>query len=183
MRAAQKALAYVCGTASWGLTYRQENSISVKLFADADFAGDYDTRASTNGNVIMINGTAVYWESKKQKSVAQSSTEAEFVAYGHAAMAAAWMRKLLKELRIPNQEVTKLHYDNTGAGYWIQDHQDFDRAKHIAVKYNYVRDEHRKGRIVLIHVPTKEMAADVITKLLPRERFEWCREAIGMTAK
>ena len=67
-------------------------------YADADWAGDTDTRRSTSGYTFRIGDATVSWSSKRQASVARSSTEAEYVALSNASQEAIWLRKLLSDV-------------------------------------------------------------------------------------
>jgi hypothetical protein len=84
--AAKRVLKYLQGTKSIKLTYSFSPSLfQIDAFADADWAGDLDTRKSTSGYLVRANGTAIAWASRKQKSVATSTMEAEYVAAATAA--------------------------------------------------------------------------------------------------
>lgn len=89
-KAAKRVLRYLKGTISWGLTYAGEQS-QICCYADADWAGDLDTRHSTCGIVILLNGTAIQWSSKHQTTIALSTMEAECVAIAHTIKEYLWL--------------------------------------------------------------------------------------------
>nr|GFB92902.1 uncharacterized mitochondrial protein AtMg00810-like [Tanacetum cinerariifolium] len=71
---------YLRGTINWGLWYPKDTSMALTAYADADRAGCQDTRRSTSGNAQFFKDKLVSWSSKKQKSTAISTTEAEYIA-------------------------------------------------------------------------------------------------------
>ncbi len=82
----------------------KEGELIVKSYSDSDWAGDHATRKSTSGFIFMLNGEAVSWCSKRQATVAMSSTNAEYVALILAAKKATWLRLLLTEIGLLNKE-------------------------------------------------------------------------------
>ena len=84
-------------------------------FADANWAGDVDTRGSTSGYVFMVANGVVSWSSKKQSTVAKSTTEAEYVALSQATQEAIWLRRLLCDLGCKADGPTLRNEDNQGA--------------------------------------------------------------------
>ncbi|XP_045461870.1 secreted RxLR effector protein 161-like [Harmonia axyridis] len=88
---------YLRGTSDQGLLYTSSED-DVCAYSDADLAGDIETRRSTSGFVSLIGGTAVSWTSQLQKSVALSTTEAEFVASSEGAKELIWLKRLLSEI-------------------------------------------------------------------------------------
>ena len=94
--AIQRILAYLNGSSDMGLTYRQEDTISIEAYSDADWAANTFTRKSVSGTVITINCTAVVAQSKSQTIVADSTVVAETIALTKAAKTLAWVRNLVK---------------------------------------------------------------------------------------
>jgi hypothetical protein len=88
-------LRYLKGTSDYGLWYRQTDEVKLHGFTDADWAGSPTDRKSTSGGIFSIGSTTVSWYSRKQRSVALSSAEAEYMAASQAACEAIWMRKIL----------------------------------------------------------------------------------------
>nr|GFA93261.1 hypothetical protein [Tanacetum cinerariifolium] len=78
--AVKRIFRYFCGTVHWGLWYPKDSSVALTAFADADHAGCQDTRRSTSGSVQFLGERLISWSSKRQKSAAISSTEAECIA-------------------------------------------------------------------------------------------------------
>lgn len=146
-------------------------------YVDADWASDVNDRRSTSGFVFMLGGAAISWESKKQTSVALSSTEAEYIAAAHAAKEAVWLRRLLTELGLDTSHPTTLHIDNQSAIAIARNPEFHDRTKHIQVRYHFLLQVVESGDIALEYIPTGDQIADVLTKGLAREKhedFAWC---------
>ena len=91
---------YLKSTTLLGLSYKRQNHHDLQLqgWCDADYNSDKDTRHSTTGYVFTIASGAISWKSKKQNTVALSSTEAEFIAAAYTAKEGIWLQRLLFEL-------------------------------------------------------------------------------------
>nr|GEY03222.1 retrovirus-related Pol polyprotein from transposon TNT 1-94 [Tanacetum cinerariifolium] len=100
LAAAKRVMRYIQGTLDFGIWYKRGGKGKMEVFTDSDFVGDLTDRKSTSGNVILWDGAAVSWSSKKQSIVALSSTEAEYVAAASCACQVIWVRELLEELGI-----------------------------------------------------------------------------------
>lgn len=114
----------------------------------------------------------ISWKSKLQSIIAQSTTEAEYIAINTASREAIYIIALLKELGFYIQDKFPIYTDNNGAlqlGYNPIFHE---RTKHIAVKYHYIRNLILEGTIDLIYIPTKEQKADGLTKTLDKVKFK-----------
>jgi hypothetical protein len=98
--AVKRILRYLRGTTNYQLSYGPDNDSRITAYCDADFANDPDTRKSISGFALMLNGGCFAWSSKKQTSVSLSTAEAEYISAAHAAKSVAWLRTLLKELRL-----------------------------------------------------------------------------------
>ena len=152
-----------------------------EAFSDTDYATDPRDRKSVLGFVFMVYGGAVMMYSKKMKSVARSTTEAEYVGMGEATKAALWGRRLLAELEgTEAQAVPLLLGDNKGAVQLTRGVSNTSKIKHIDIAFHHVVDEVKQGRIGVYWVPGENMLADGMTKPLPREAFERNRRRIGI---
>jgi hypothetical protein len=111
------------------------NGSTLTGYVDADWASNVNNQKSTSGFVFMLSGAAVSWSSKKQPSVALSSTEAKYIAAAHMAKKCVWLRWLLTELGLPSHLATPLHMDNQSAiTIAITHNSEFhDWTKHIEV--------------------------------------------------
>ena len=134
--------------------------------SDSDWAGDIDTRRSTTGYCFTLGSGAISWSSKKQPTVALSSTEAEYRAACSAATEAVWLRRLLEELGAPQSTSTLIWCDNQSCIAIAKNPVFHARTKHIKVHYHYVREQILSGNLHLSYCPTKDNAADIFTRPL-----------------
>ncbi|XP_074346217.1 secreted RxLR effector protein 161-like [Apium graveolens] len=98
-QAVKHILRYIQGTIEYGLEYKKAGSKRAVIgFSDSDLAGDVVDRRSTGGMCFYLDGNLIYWESQKQRVIALSSCEAEYMAATMAACQSIWLRGLLGEL-------------------------------------------------------------------------------------
>eukprot|EP00798_Chlamydomonas_sp_ICE-L_P004964 gene4964-biopygen15274 len=183
MAAATGILRYLAGTPTHGILYTSSRAPSMTGFTDSDHASCQLTRKSTTGYVFLNQGGAIQWQSKlQQSSTALSSTEAEYVAASQAAQEALWLLKLKHNAGEPPSSIT-IEGDNQAClNAWNQDKLS-TRLRHLETRYFLLKEEAKKGGIVLSWIPTAANAADMFTKPLPRIKFQQFRTAIGCVAK
>ncbi|XP_061886352.1 uncharacterized protein LOC133636375 [Entelurus aequoreus] len=179
LTAVKRILRYLKGTVNFALKYEQSDSGALIGFSDADWAGDQDDRRSTTGNVFLLSGGAVSWLSKKQATVALSTAEAEYIALSQAAQEGIWLKRLLSDLGVKTMSTVILE-DNQGAIAIAKNPVNHSRTKHIDFRYHYIRECVQNGQIELQYCPTNDMKADIFTKPLPRQKFEYLRGEIGL---
>ncbi|CAB4003970.1 Hypothetical predicted protein [Paramuricea clavata] len=165
---------YLKGTAQLRLQY-QETDANVEGYSDADWASDSDDRRSTSGNVFVMSGGAISWASKKQPTVALSTSESEYIALCFATQEAVWLRQLMKDLQMECTTATTIYEDNQGDIAMSRNPVLHKRTKHIDIKYNFVREKTQDETIELKYCPTNEMVADILTKPLSKGQFEYLR--------
>ena len=130
----KKILSYVEGTKSWGLRYeRRKDQVQLIGFSDSDFAGDVDAWKSTTGVIFFLGGSPITWQSTKQKVVAQSSCEAEYIAAANAACQGMWLTRVLTEAHGSSPSVPMLKVDNKSAIALIKNPVLHGQSKHIEV--------------------------------------------------
>ncbi|GLT82258.1 hypothetical protein SLE2022_006580 [Rubroshorea leprosula] len=171
-------LRYLKDTSSVSLCYRSMEPDCVG-FVDADFAGDRDKRRSTSGNVFIMAGGAVSWKSKLQPVVALSTTEAEYISISHACKEAIWLERLLAEFKM-KQDTFSMHCDSQSALLLAKNPTFHSCTKHIDVRYHFVRQLVEDGKILLHKVHTSSNPADMLTKPVARDKFNWCKSSIGL---
>lgn len=177
----KRVLRYLKGTSSYGIKYqRQTKAHDLQGFSDADWAGDKDTRRSTSGYCFLLTSGVISWGSKKQTSVALSSTESEYMALAKATAEAVWLRKLLFELGFPQLSPTIIHSDSQSAIALSQNPKFHSRSKHVDTQYHFTRDKLLANEITLEHVSTVNMAADILTKSLSKDKHITCMQQLGM---
>jgi len=148
--AVKRILRYLQGTQDVGILY-SKNSDELKMYSDADFAEDVETRKSTSRYVSMFANAPVTWCSQKQKCVARSTTEAEYIAASNAAQETMWRRTFLKETRGIIMSPTKLLIDNRSALNLVENTEHHKFTKHIDVKYHYIRELAARGEIKTVY--------------------------------
>jgi len=174
--AVRRIFRYLSGTRNLGLNY---GSGPCGGYTDADWGAGEDRR-SIGGYVFMINGGAVSWTSKKQHSVALSSTEAEYMALTQGVKEGLWLRELQGDLGAfrHQEEIKKIQCDNQGAIALTRNPEYHARTKHIDIQFHFVRQHVESDAIQLVYCPTHQMTADIFTKPLPRPQFT--KHVIGL---
>ena len=172
MAAAKRVLRYLKGTAHLGLTYSKDSATPNTLlaYADADWAACVDTRRSYSGYVIMLNGAAIGWKTQQQKSVATSTTEAEFVSASKCSDDVLWFRRVLSDAGAPQREPTLLKEDNRACRL-LSENPIQSRSRHIDLRVMSLRERVADGTIRVVDCPTHDMVADPLTKNLPSPAF------------
>ncbi|CAL1353625.1 unnamed protein product [Linum trigynum] len=177
----KRLLRYVCGTLSYGLAIRRSSlPMRITAFADSDWAGNIDDRTSTSAYLVYLGSTLISWHSQKQRTVARSSTEAEYRAIAHATAELEWVRNLLQELHQPLTESPTVLSDNLGATHFSANPVFHSRMKHLALDYHFVRQLVQSGRLSVRYIPTAQQLADMLTKPLAASRFLLLRSKIGV---
>lgn len=149
-------------------------------YSDADWASDIDKRRSCTGYVLMMSGAAVTWRSKRQETVAQSSTEAEYLALSSTVNEIKWVTQFIEEMGDDNSEATILYCDNQSAINLGTTEAYRERTKHIDIRHHYIRDQVDARLIKLEYISTNEMTADVLTKPLTGEKTRKFTEKMGL---
>lgn len=178
--AGKRILRYLKSSSNLGLTFKKMED-SLTGFADADWAGDINDRHSHTGYVFKLAGCAVSWAAQKQKTVALSSTEAEYMAISDSAKEAISLRNFLKEMKAPVPGPTTIFNDNQSAEKLAANPVHHNRTKHIDVRYHFVREAQQNGLIQIQYMPTTEMTADVLTKGLFSQKHEKFIRDMGLT--
>lgn len=168
MRAAYHVLRYLRGTTEKGVIYSARSNLKLEGFSDSDWGSDLDTRRSTTGYIFMLAGGPVSWKSKRQQSVALSSSEAEYMALCAAAQEAIALRALCSDFHIDDKPPTLIWEDNSGAIAMSKNPIHYEKTKHIHLKYHFIRERVFSNDIVVRYLPTSRMLADALTKALPK---------------
>ncbi|KAK1648574.1 hypothetical protein QYE76_066379 [Lolium multiflorum] len=167
----KRILRYIRGSLDYGLQLHATPSTTLTAYSDADWAGCPDTRRSTSGYCIYLGDNLVSWSSKRQATVSRSSAEAEYRAVAHAVAECCWTRQLLQELHQPLRAATIVFCDNVSAVYMSSNPVQHSRTKHIEIDIHFVREKVSLGQIRVLHVPSSQQFADIMTKGLPSQLF------------
>jgi hypothetical protein len=180
--AVKHLLRYIAGTLEHGCALTRGNgALELIGFSDSDHAGDIDDRKSTTGVIFFLGTSPVSWLSQKQRVVAISSCEAEYMASTAAACQGVWLARLLGEMLNEEPVKPKLFIDNKSAISLAKNPVFHDRSKHIDIRYHFIRECVEQGRIDINYIRTNDQLADVLTKALGRLMFQELRRRIGMT--
>ena len=174
---------YLQGTKDLRLVYRGERYDPEQIFrafTDSAHGDSVDTGRSTSGYLLTIGGGAVSWSSRLQSLVAQSTTEAEYIAAVDAGREAVWMRNLLTELGYTLSGPTVLHMDNQSSISVAKNPEHHGRMKHLDLRFFWLRDQVKAKLLVPAYVGTENMPADILTKALDVDRVERCRASLGL---
>jgi hypothetical protein len=171
--AAIRVLRYLKSTATTGICYRSRpGNIKLCAYSDADWATNKDNRRSTSGVMVMMNKSPVIFKSKLQHSVALSTAEAEYVALSLCVQEIVWTTNLLKEMNIRVELPVVVHEDNQSAIAIAKNDGYQSRAKHIDIRYHFVREQIKSMNIDLRYTESKLQLADFLTKPLSTKKFQ-----------
>ena len=169
--AVKRIFRYLRGSATLGIQLGSSKTPQkLQCYSDSDWARCLDTRRSTTGYLTLLGGP-ISWQSKKQPTVALSSTEAEYLALGEAVKEVFLMKSLLGELGEAQEGPVDVLEDNQGCIALAKNPVSHARSKHIDIRHHFIRDAVEEGVINLVYCRTDEMLADILTKPLPREQF------------
>ena len=174
MDAVDRIFAYLKNDPGKGIVYSGKHGLQLRGFVDSDFAGCEDSRKSTTGWVFTLAGGPVSWASQRQKTVATSTMDAEYIAGTEAAKEAVWIRNFINDLQIPGVyiDTIPLYIDNNSALKLTRNPEFHSRSKHIDVKYHFIREKVEEGVINTQRVDTADNLADVFTKALAKPIHE-----------
>ena len=184
MAAVNRIFAYLNSDRNKGIRYSGKFGFSLKGFVDSDFAECEDSRRSTTGWVFTLAGGPISWNSQRQKTVATSTLDAEYVAGAEAAKEAIWIRNFINDLGIPGIYVKSvpLYIDCNSELRLTRNPEFHSKSKHIDVKHHFIREKVDDGVISTERVSTKDNLADVLTKALPRDTHEDLVTRMGLLA-
>ncbi|PIL27392.1 hypothetical protein GSI_10540 [Ganoderma sinense ZZ0214-1] len=170
---------YLVGTKNYALVYNGDSQLGLIAGTDSDWASDPYTRRSQTGFMLKLANCAFSWVSRAQKTIALSSTEAEYMAMSDCSRQVVWVHNLLAELgyyigRVP------LSGDNQGSIHIGQNPVTESRSKHIDIRYHYVREVYDRGITDIFYVEGTNNPADIFTKNLGTVKFHHFRPYLGL---
>ena len=186
-QAVKRIIRYLVGTADMKIRYSksvQDSQVTqgyfsgklpgtVAAYVDADYATCKETRRSVTGYIFLLAGGPVSWNSRKQPSVALSTTEAEYMAAASAVQELVWLKRLQEQLGLLVPKTMVLYEDNQSTIFLSEGQGEHQRSKHIDVKYRYVQERVQAGEVKLEYIRSQNNLADILTKALVASVFSF----------
>lgn len=186
---AKRVLRYLQNTKGQCLVF-QKTGQPLFAFADSDWGGDSVDRRSYSGYAFILGGGAISYESRKQKTVALSSTEAEYMALSDSCKEAKFLKGILKDLTSCHEKFGYLwqspiviYNDNRSAQFLTKNEMVNSRTKHIDVRHHFIRGCVKLGDVEVKYCETKQMVADILTKPLSADKTLFCCKGLGLVSK
>jgi hypothetical protein len=179
MSKAKYILRYLNSTRDYAMVFDGSSDAGLIAFTDSDWAADVIKRRSITGYFFKLANGIFSWQSRAQKTVALSSTEAEYMALSDTSRQAVWIQSLLRELgiKIPTIPICG---DNQGSIFIGSNPVQERRSKHIDIRYHYVRQLIEEKKIDLFFIEGAENPADLFTKNLGAPKFLKFRAQLGL---
>ena len=178
--ALRRIFAYIKTAPDLGITYQA--GPPPRGWTDSDYAGDVNTRRSTTGYLFQLSGGPISWASTKQKTIALSTCEAEYMAACEGVKEAIWLKGLSTSLGYSDvyPESITVYGDNQGAIDLSHNPEHHKQTKHIDIRYHWLREQIARGHVNYQWLPTGAMAADGLTKPLTPDKFTNFIKLIGL---
>ncbi|CAL2238017.1 unnamed protein product [Prunus armeniaca] len=180
MGTAKRVLRYIQGTIDFGIVFEKGKETTLIGYCDSDWAGSEDDMRSTSGYVFTMGSGVFSWASIKQNTVALSTAEAEYISAAEATSQAKWLRFVLEDFGEEQIEGTQIMCDNTSAIAMAKNPVFHQKSRHINRKFHFIREAIQAKEIELVYCRTEEQIADILTKALPKDRFAYLRELLGV---
>ena len=158
---------------------REEPVVTLTACTDSDWGSDPTSCLSQTGFYLKLADGLISWTSRVQKTIAYSSTEAEYMALSDCARQVTWIRSLLSELSYKLRAIL-ICGDNQGSIFMASNPVTEPRSKHIDICYHGIHELVVKGKVELYFIDGAENPADLLTKNLPREKFAKFRAQLGL---
>ena len=148
---------------------------------DANCAGCPDTQRSTFENCVFFGDSLVLWSSKRQPTVSRSSAEVEYHVVANVVADTCWLCHLLGELLVLLPKAKVIFCDNVPDTYLAANQVQHKHTKHIVLDVYFVREKVQLGQLRVLHVPTTEQFANIMTKGLPTSAFQDFHSSLCIT--
>lgn len=176
--AVKRIMRYLRGTSGHRIAYQRKPSEPINGFVDADYGNEIEERRSFSGYVFLLAGGAITWSSKRQSTVAASTTEAEYMAMAYAAKEALWLVRVVQQFQALDRIIMRC--DNQSAMTVASRVAFSPRIKHVDVAYHFYRQHVQSGLIVLKYVASAENIADCLTKPVGKSKIEFGSNGFGL---
>ncbi|GJR68758.1 hypothetical protein Tco_0014823 [Tanacetum coccineum] len=180
LKEVKRIFRYLRQSYNMGLWYPKDSGFELIAYSDADHAGCKDDCKSTSGGLQFLGGKLVSWSSKKQDCTAMSTAEAEYVSLSACCAQVIWMRTQLLDYGYKYNRIP-MYCDSKSAIAISCNPVQHSKTKHIDIRYHFIKEHVEKGTVEIYFVGTEYQLADLFTKALPKERFEYLVHRIGET--
>ena len=181
--AADRVLAYLKRYRDYGLQFGGRDDDTFTVASDASFADNTVDRKSSQAYTMKLFGSVIGWRANKQDTVTTSTTEAELLALSQAAKEGQYVSRLLRELTVElDYHRIEIQCDNTQTIRLVREEiaRMQTKLRHVDIHNHWVRQEVFRKRINVVHTKSKDMIADGLTKVLPKEDFVRFRDQMGL---
>ncbi|GJS54263.1 hypothetical protein Tco_0627625 [Tanacetum coccineum] len=182
LQAVKRIFQYLNRTINMGLWYSKDTDMSLTAYVDADHAGCQDTRRSTSGSAQFLGDKLVSWSLKKQKRLTISVQSRNIFPYLGDAHNLYGMHSQTNRYLVLNSIKIPLYYDNKSSIALCCNNVQHSRVKHTDISYHFIKEQVENRIVELYFVWTEYQLADIFTKPLPRERFNFLIDKLGMKA-
>ncbi|GJX88934.1 putative ribonuclease H-like domain-containing protein [Tanacetum coccineum] len=179
LNAVKRIFRYLKHQPKLGLWYPRDSPFELEAFSDSDYGGASLDRKSTTGGCQFLGRRLISWQCKKQTIVANSTTEAEYVAAANCCGQVLWIQNQMMDYGF-NFMNTKIHIDNESTISVIKNPVAHSRTKHIEIRFHFIRDCYEKRLIEVIKIHTDSNVADLLTKGFDVTRFNFLVVSIGI---
>ncbi|GJU20123.1 putative ribonuclease H-like domain-containing protein [Tanacetum coccineum] len=179
LHAVKRIFRYLKGQPKLGLWYPRDSPFDLEAFSDSDYAGASLDRKSTTGGCQFLGKRLISWQCKKQTIVANSTTEAEYVAAANCCGQVLWIQNQMLDYGF-NFMNTKIFIDNESTICIVKNPVFHSKTKHIEIRHHFIRDCYEKKLIQVIKIHTDHNVADLLTKAFDVSRFNFLIASIGL---
>ncbi|KAJ9567388.1 LOW QUALITY PROTEIN: hypothetical protein OSB04_003354 [Centaurea solstitialis] len=179
LHAVKRIFKYLKGQPRLGLWYPNDSSFDLVAYTDSDYGGANLDRKSTSGGCQFLGGRLVSWQCKKQTTVSQSTTEAEYIAASQCCLQVLWIQNQMQNYGLSILQ-TPIYIDINSAISIVNNPVKHSKTKHIEIKYHFIRDCNEKKLIQVLKVHTDDQYADLFTKAFDVGRFTFLVTSVGM---
>nr|GFC21489.1 copia protein [Tanacetum cinerariifolium] len=172
LKEVKRIFRYLRETVNTGLWYTKDSGFELTGFSDADYAGCKDTFKSTSGGAQFLGEKLVSWSSKNKDCTPLSTAEAEYVSLSACCAQVLWMQTQLTDYGFHFNKIL-IYCDSKSAIAISCNPVQHSRTKHIVVRYHFIKEHVQKGTIELYFFKTDYQLADIFTKALPADRFNY----------
>nr|GEU77962.1 retrovirus-related Pol polyprotein from transposon TNT 1-94 [Tanacetum cinerariifolium] len=179
LKEVKRIFRYLRGTINTCLWYTKDTGFKLTGFSDADYAGCKYTFKSTSGGAQFLGEKLVSWSSKKHDCTSLSTAEVEYVSLSACCAQVLWIRTQLTDYGFHYNKIP-IYCDSKSAIAISCNPVQHSRTKHITVRYHFIKEHVKKGMIELYFVKTDYQLANIFTKALTVDRFNYLVRLLGM---